>query len=451
MAVFVLDKRKRPLMPCSEKRARLLLERGRARVHRLHPFTIRLTDRTQEESALQPLALKIDPGSKTTGMALVREDAATATAQVVHHSEVEHKTGIADALKSRSALRRGRRARKTRYRAPRFLNRTRPEGWLAPSLRSRVESVSGWVERYRALAPIARLSLEVARFDTQKMQDPEVAGVAYQQGTLHGYEVWEYLLEKYQRRCVYCDAQQVPLTKDHVIARSKGGSDRVSNLVLACVRCNEQKGNRPVEEFLAHDPERLARIRSTLKTPLRQAAVMNSTRRALTRVLRETGLPVETSTGAQTRFNRTERGLPKTHALDALCVGPSTPGTLRGWDVPVLCIRVRGRGRYPRTLSDCHGFPRAYLARQKQAFGFQSGDRVRAVVPRGKWAGEHVGTVAIRHSGRFAIRSGGKMIAETSHRHCTLLARGDGHEYTLRPRGGAFRPGPTAGVPCAGN
>ena len=73
MAVFVLDRRKKPLMPCSEKRARIMLERGRARIHRMMPFTIRLVDRLQENSVLQPLRLKLDPGSKTTGLALARE------------------------------------------------------------------------------------------------------------------------------------------------------------------------------------------------------------------------------------------------------------------------------------------------------------------------------------------------------------------------------------------
>ena len=147
MAVFVLDKRKKPLMPCSEKRARLLLERGRARVHRLVPFTIRLVDRTREESVLQPLRVKIDPGSKTTGIALVRESesvddtgACTRQAHVLWLAELVHRGAqIRDALTARRAFRRRRRST-LRYRAPRFLNRKRPEGWLPPSLRHRVET-----------------------------------------------------------------------------------------------------------------------------------------------------------------------------------------------------------------------------------------------------------------------------------------------------------------------
>src|SRR5215471_3748836 len=126
--VFVLDRHKQPLMPCSEKRARLLLEQQRAVVHRLVPFTIRLRDRSVEESTLQPVALKVDPGSKTTGMALVREE--RTVEGVVHHAlhlaQLEHRgETIHQALVQRAGYRRRRRSANLRYRAPRFLNRRR--------------------------------------------------------------------------------------------------------------------------------------------------------------------------------------------------------------------------------------------------------------------------------------------------------------------------------------
>ncbi|MBU2736624.1 HNH endonuclease, partial [Acidithiobacillus caldus ATCC 51756] len=200
MAVLVLDKRKRPLMPCSEKRARLLLESGRARVHRMVPFTIRLVDRLQAESVLQPLRLKLHPGSKTTGMALVREketvDATTGeilrTFTVLMLLELKHRGhAIRDALTQRRAFRRRRRGN-LRYRPARFDNRTKPEGWLAPSLQHRVDTMLAWVNRLMRLAPVTALSQELVRFDTQALQNPEIAGSEYQQGTLAGYEVREY-------------------------------------------------------------------------------------------------------------------------------------------------------------------------------------------------------------------------------------------------------------------
>lgn len=90
MSVFVLDKHKRPLMPCSEKRARLLLERGRAREHRRYPYTIRIVDRLVEDSVLHPVRIKLDPGSKTTGIAMVR-DADDGGTEVLFLAELHHR------------------------------------------------------------------------------------------------------------------------------------------------------------------------------------------------------------------------------------------------------------------------------------------------------------------------------------------------------------------------
>src|SRR5690625_4024702 len=196
MAVFVLGKNKRPLMPCSEKRARLLLERGRARVHRLVPFTIRLLDRTVADCALQPLELKIDPGSKTSGLALVRTRQSvnaqsgeiTATAHVLNLFELIHRGfQISQALTARSQMRRRRRSANLRYRAPRFLNRkNKGKGWLAPSLQHRIDTTLSWVARLRRVAPITHLAQELVRFDMQQLENPEISGVEYQQGELAG-------------------------------------------------------------------------------------------------------------------------------------------------------------------------------------------------------------------------------------------------------------------------
>jgi 5-methylcytosine-specific restriction endonuclease McrA len=436
MAVFVLDKRKKPLMPCSEKRARLLLERGRARVHRLVPFTIRLVDRLQENSVLQPVRLKLDPGSKTTGIALVREFEETNAetgeihkiALVVFLAELHHRgDAIRDALTQRRAFRRRRRAN-LRYRAKRFNNRRRPEGWLAPSLRHRVETTLSWVERLCRWAPVTALSLELVRFDTQAMQNPEISGTEYQQGTLAGYEVREYLLEKWGRKCAYCDAQNVPLEIDHIHPRSKGGSDRVSNLTLACHPCNQRKGAQGIEDFLAKDPKRLARIEAQRKAPLQDAAAVNSTRWALWRRLQDTGLDVETGTGGRTKWNRHRLQVPKTHALDAACVGEVW--SVANWQIPALKIQCTGRGSYQRTRLTRHGFPRVYLTRSKSAFGFQTGDLVRAVVTTGKKVGNYLGRVAIRAKGSFDIQSATGLVQGIHHRFCTLIQRADGYGYS---------------------
>ncbi len=422
-------------MPCSEKRARLLLERGRARVHRMVPFTIRLVDRRVEDSVLQPVRLKLDPGSKATGMALVREketvDAATGevlrTLTVMMLLELRHRGhAIRDALTSRRAFRRRRRGN-LRYRPARFDNRTKPAGWLAPSLQHRVDTTLAWVSRLRRLSPVTVISQELVRFDTQALQNPEISGVEYQQGTLFGYEVREYLLEKWGRKCAYCDAQNTPLTIDHIHPRSAGGSDRVSNLTLACFPCNQRKSNRDVSEFLARDPKRLARIESVRKAPLKDAAAVNSTRWALWRDLVSTGLDVEVGSGGRTKWNRARFSVPKANCLDAACVG-HVDG-LERWQQPVLCIKATGRGSYQRTRLTKHGFPRGYLTRSKSAFGFQTGDMVRAVVTQGKRVGTYLGRVAIRASGSFNIQTGNGLVQHIHHRFCKLVQRGDGYGY----------------------
>ncbi len=112
--------------------------------------------------------------------------------------------------------------------------------------------------KLRELAPITAISVEHVKFDTQKMQNPEISGIEYQQGTLLGYEIREYLLEKWDRRCAYCDAEDVEFQVEHVHPKDLGGLDRVSNLALACSLCNTSKNNQPLTEFLARDAGRLS-------------------------------------------------------------------------------------------------------------------------------------------------------------------------------------------------
>lgn len=442
MSVFVLDRSGKPLMPCSEARARKLLAAGRARVHRLYPFAVRLVDRRVETSTLQPMRLSLDPGSKTTGLCIARVESRPAAGEpldttdgrpVMHITflmELVHRgQAIRDGLTSRAQMRRARRGRKTRYRAPRFLNRRRPEGWLAPSLQHRVDTTMSWVRRLRRLAPITHLAQELVRFDMQAMENPDIEGVDYQRGTLAGYEVGEYLLAKWSRRCAYCDAQNVPLEKEHIVARSRGGSNRVSNLTLACRPCNQKKGALDVREFLAKQPARLARLLAQAKAPLKDAAAVNATRWAMSQCLRATGLPVDVASGGRTKFNRSRLGIPKTHALDAACVG--AVGDVRRPAQPTLQVKCAGRGSRSRTRLDAFGLPRGYLMRQKSVHGFRTGDMVRTHVPRGKKAGAYVGRVAVRKTGSFNIQTSAGVVQGVGHQHCRLISRGDGYSYNL--------------------
>jgi 5-methylcytosine-specific restriction endonuclease McrA len=429
-------------MPCSEQRARKLLAAGRARVHRVQPFVIRLMDRTQGDCNLQPLRLKLDPGSKTTGLAVVRDvdsiDGSTGEIRrgvaVLNLMEIMHRSRqISEALTARRQMRRRRRGN-LRYRAPRFLNRgNKKKGWLAPSLQHRVDTTMAWVRRLRCWAPIASISSELVRFDMQALQNPEIEGVEYQQGTLFGYELREYLLEKWGRACAYCGAENVPLQIEHIVAKARGGSNRASNLTLACLCCNQKKAARGIGEFLAKDPVRLQRILAQAKRPLKDAAAVNATRWALANALKSTGLEVELSSGGRTKFNRCSFGVPKGHALDAACVGQID--SILDWSRSALEVKCTGRGSYRRTRLDKFGFPRGHLTRSKRIHGFATGDMVRADVPRGVKAGIHRGRVAVRATGSFNIQTRlhgvASVIQGIGHRHCRIVQRSDGYGYFL--------------------
>jgi 5-methylcytosine-specific restriction endonuclease McrA len=336
-------------------------------------------------------------------------------------------------LDRRRCLRRGRRGRKTRYRQARFDNRTRRATsggkWLAPSIKSRVDNVVVWYGRLNRLALIGEAHIETIRFDMQKMANPEIAGVEYQQGTLAGYELREYLLEKFGRACAYCGKQGVPLQIEHIQPKALGGSDRASNLAIACRPCNEKKAAQPIETFLATKPDLLKKIKVQSKAPLRDAAAVNSARYALGNEIKAFGLRTSFWSGGRTKFNRTAQGYEKDHWIDAACVGETGAAVYIPPGFKPLPVKATGRGSHQTVRTDPYGFPRNGAGRCKRVFGFQTGDRVRLAQPSGKYAGTHTGRLAgIRADGRFDLKSKDQKIT-SGYKNFSLIQRGDGYEY----------------------
>jgi 5-methylcytosine-specific restriction endonuclease McrA len=418
--VFLIDANQTPLNPVHPAQARKLLDCGKAAVFRRYPFTLVLK-RVIENPNVYPLTLKIDPGSKFTGIALV-----TNQGDVIWAMELQHRgQQIKDALLHRLAVRRGRRNRNTRYRQARFLNRKRPDGWLAPSLRHRVLTTETWVKRLKKFAPIGSIAQELVRFDTQAMQNPEISGTEYQQGTLHGYECREYLLEKWNRQCAYCGVKDVPLEIEHIHPKSKGGSDRISNLCLACHKCNQRKGNKDVKDFLKGKPEVLNRVQKHSIAPLKDAASVNSTRWMLFNTLKSFGLPVTTGTGGQTKFNRTRFELPKAHWIDAACVG--VVEIIKLVTNKILKVRATGFGGRQRCQTDKFGYPQKHRP-LRPIHGFSTGDIVRADVPKGKYAGTFTARVCpMSHGyGEFVIDKKRRSIKLE---YLTPVHMKDGYDY----------------------
>ena len=418
--VFVIDTNKPPLNPIHPCLARLLLTQGKAAVYRRFPFAIIL--KTTSIEATHPIQLKIDPGSQTTGLALVSNEAVIWGAELTHRGQA-----IKNSLESRRAIRRNRRHRKTRYRQPRFLNRTRKKGWLAPSLEHRVKTTLTWVNRLRKFAPITGISQELVRFDLQQIDRPEISGIEYQQGELFGYEVREYLLEKWERTCAYCNKKDVPLEVEHITPKSKGGTNRISNLCIACRDCNQKKGAADIKDFLKNQPEKLKKILAQSKGLRKDAAAVNSTRWELYRKLLATGLSVEVGTGGRTKFNRTKLGIPKSHWLDAACVG--IVEKLKIVCAKPLLMTAKGWGNHQLCITNKHGFPIRHRTRQKAFFGFQTGDIVRAILPVGKFAGTHVGRLTVRATGVFEMVTPLGKVSPVRAKYCRGVHRVDGYSY----------------------
>ena len=374
MKVFVLSKEGIPLMPTTPRRARVFLKEKRARVVRREPFTIRL--RFATKAYVQEVVVGVDTGSKDVGVA------STTNGEVVFQAEVHLRDDIAENLIQRSLYRRSRRTRKTRDRVARWRNRRRSAGWLAPSIRSKAEATVKSVRFVSSLLPVSQVKVEVGSFDTQKMQNPEISGLEYQQRQLEGYQLKEYVLRKWQHRCVYCGARDVPLQIEHIVPKARGGTDRPSNLTLACGPCNLRKGKQTATEFGFPDVQAQARV--PLKDAAHVSALKSRVIQDLQKIFGES--KVSMAYGYETKFKRIQvLDLPKSHTNDAVAIACEMGEEVKSLET-VYHIRCLGRGQYQRfngrrSEHKCwaprkvRGFKLYELVKAKGAVGYIAGRR----------------------------------------------------------------------------
>lgn len=433
--VFILNKDGNPLDPTNSANARKLLKKKKAKIVRQEPFVIQLHE--QKVANTQKYRLKIDYGSRHTGLAILKDH------EVIWLGQLHHRTNIKMRLDDRRNMRSVRRSRKTRYRKPRYDNRKRAKGWIPPSLQSRVDNITSITKKMSRYVPITDISYELVKFDTQLMNNPDIQSVEYQQGTLFGYEVREYLLEKFNRTCMYCGDKDVPLQIEHIHPRSRGGSDNISNLGLACEPCNNHlKGNLMLDEWIVELEKKktkknkiiIANIKKLDKVKnktLKDVAVVNATRFKVLDELRKVVPNVECATGARTKMNRIERNLPKEHHFDAVCIGESTPETLTFKTNTVTHITAMGHGHRKMIISDKYGFAKGHRSREKTKFSIQTGDIATANVPKGKYKGIHTGRVAsVNATGSVTLKNkDNKKIAENTHKYFTVIQKNDGYKY----------------------
>ena len=311
--VYVLSASGIPLMPTQRYgHVRRMLRDGKARVVKRTPFTIQLT--YESTTYTQPVSLGIDTGSKHIGISAATEN------KELYAGEVELRDDVSGNLAARRQYRRERRSRKTRYRKPRFDNRIRSKhkGWLAPSVEAKIGTHMRVIRDVCRILPAGRITVETAAFDTQKMRDPEISGIEYQQGTLMGYEIREYLAEKFGHKCCYCGKPQgngVRFEVEHLTPKARGGSDRITNLGWSCHDCNEKKGTMTCEEF-GH-PE----VRGEAEAGMKHAAHMSIMRWTLYRRLKTLyGNKLHMTYGSTTSYRRNTADLQKTHVNDARCI-----------------------------------------------------------------------------------------------------------------------------------
>ena len=291
-------------MPTTQRKGKKLLTERKAKVAKRCPFTIQLNYATGE--ATQPIKLGVDMGYTTIGFSAKTEQLELISGTLILRKDVFKKIG------TRRSYRRVRRSRLW-YREPRFLNRKKEEGWLAPSTQHRLASHHSLVKKLKSLLPISFKKVEVANFDAHKMQHPEINGIEYQQGELQGYEVKEYLLDKWGRKCAYCGKTDVILEVEHIVPTSRGGTDRVSNLTISCRACNLKKGDQTAEEF------GYPTIQQQAKKSLKAAACLNTLR---WRIVDQLG--AEHTYGYVTKYQRNKLGLEKSHVNDAFVIAGGT-------------------------------------------------------------------------------------------------------------------------------
>lgn len=305
MLVFVINKHGESLMPCKPSKARKLLRDRKAKIIDYKPFTIQLL--YGSSGYKQPINLGIDLGVKNIGLAITTKD------KVLAKGEIELRQDASSLLETRKIYRRSRRNRKTRYREPRFLNRvsSKKKGWLPPSILSRIDNTFMWIDKFTNLLPNPKVSIEVGKFDVQKMINPDIKGVDYQEGQTYGYyNVRYYVFERDDYTCQVCKKKGKILQTHHIIYKTHGGSDRADNLITVCTDCHSHKNHQEGEVLYKW------MINKKKAPSYKEAPFMNIIRQRVFQKYPNANIVY----GSWTTPKRKELGLEKTHYNDALVI-----------------------------------------------------------------------------------------------------------------------------------
>lgn len=338
--VYVIAKNGQPLMPTKRYgKVRRMLKSGQAKVMKRCPFTIQLTY-TTKTTATQPIILGVDAGSKHIGLS------ATTTEKVLYESDVALRKDIVDLLSTRRQNRRTRRNHKTRYRKPRFDNRKRKDGWLAPSVQNKVDTHLTAVRKVCEILPISKIIVETASFNIQKIKNPDIQGKEYQQG--EQFDFWnirEYVLFRDNHTCQCCKGKSKDkILNVHHIESRKMGSNAPNNLVTLCETCHKGYHDGTVQL-----PKTIQRGIS-----FKDAAFMGIMRWAFYNKVKEfgisCGIEVKHTYGYITKNTRIENGLPKEHYIDARCISGNATAQSDGVVYHQKKVRCHNRQIHKNTI-----------------------------------------------------------------------------------------------------
>lgn len=290
-------------MPCSQRKARLLLKEEKAKIIDYKPFTIQLLQATGE--TMQEVHLGIDTGAKHIGIAATSEN------KVLAKGEIELRDNIHKNMEVRARCRRDRRNRNTRYRQARFLNRKRIEGWLPPTVQSKLDATFKWIDKFESLLPNPILHIEVGKFDVQKMMNPNITNEEYQNGQCAGYyDVRYFVFARDNYTCQVCKKKNQILHTHHLLYKSRGGTDRADNLITVCSNCHTTENHK--EGGILYD----WMIKQKKVKQYKEATFMNIVRK---RTFSKYPNAIITY-GSETSPYRKELGLEKTHYNDAIAI-----------------------------------------------------------------------------------------------------------------------------------
>lgn len=410
------------LMPCSTRKARLLLKDGKAVIVKYNPFTIQLKYATGEDK--QPCNIGIDTGARHIGVAV------TSGKKVFYKGEIELRQDISSLLETRKIYRHSRRNRKTRYRQARFLNRKRPEGWLPPSLQSRVNATNMWIDKFCELIPreLSTLRIEVGKFDAAKMINPDIKGVDYQHGQTYGYyDVRYYVFARDKYTCQVCKKKNKILNTHHIVFKSMGGTDRADNLITVCTDCHTSAAHKEGGILYKWCKEH-KKVKQYKETAFMNALRIRIRNRIFNVFCREI------TYGSETVVNRKVLGLEKTHYNDAIAISgiKEIKENPDEWII-IRQFRKKKRSLHEATARKGRSKPNRTQTRNcknvKCYKGFYLNDCVKAFGKTGFITGFTNGAVYVKDGNDEYITMPGKSYKQMGISNIKLLYRGNGWQF----------------------